>query len=176
MAFSCINTLSMSFRFCSLNSQTYIIMSSERTFIAVKPDGVQRGLVGEIIARFERKGFKLIALKMLQPTTEMAKGHYIDLASKPFYNDLVEYFSSGPIVGMVWEGKNVVKSGRVLLGATNPADSLPGTIRGDYAVDVGRNVCHGSDAVLSAQHEIAFWFKPAELISWTSHSTGQIYE
>jgi nucleoside-diphosphate kinase len=151
-------------------------MSSERTFIAVKPDGVQRGLVGEIIARFERKGFKLVALKMLQPSTEQAQGHYADLSSKPFFNALVEYFSSGPIVGMVWEGKNVVKSGRMLLGATNPADSLPGTIRGDYAVDVGRNVCHGSDAVESAQREIAFWFKPEELVSWTSHSTNQIYE
>lgn len=151
-------------------------MSSERTFIAVKPDGVQRGLVGEIIARFERKGFKLVALKMLKPSTEQAQGHYTDLSAKPFFNSLVEYFSSGPIVGMVWEGKNVVKSGRVLLGATNPADSLPGTIRGDYAVDVGRNVCHGSDAVESAQREIAFWFKPEELVSWTSHSANQIYE
>ncbi|KPI90131.1 nucleoside diphosphate kinase b [Leptomonas seymouri] len=151
-------------------------MSSERTFIAVKPDGVQRGLVGEIISRFERKGFKLVALKMLKPTTEQAQGHYTDLSSKPFFNSLVAYMSSGPIVGMVWEGKNVVKSGRMLLGATNPADSLPGTIRGDYAIDVGRNVCHGSDAVESAQREIAFWFKPEDLMSWTSHSACQIYE
>lgn len=151
-------------------------MSSERTFIAVKPDGVQRGLVGEIVSRFEKKGFKLVALKMMQPSTEQAKGHYIDLASKPFYGGLVEYFSSGPIVGMVWEGKNVVKGGRMLLGATNPADSLPGTIRGDYAVDVGRNVCHGSDSVESANREIAFWFKPEELTNWTSHSYGQVYE
>eukprot|EP00796_Vickermania_ingenoplastis_P002107 gene2107-1284_t len=151
-------------------------MSSERTFIAVKPDGVQRGLVGEIIARFERKGFKLVALKMLQPTTEMAQGHYKDLSSKPFFGDLVKYFSSGPIVGMVWEGKNAVKGGRVLLGATNPADSLPGTIRGDFAVDVGRNVCHGSDSVESANREIAFWFKPEELTNYTSHSYNQIYE
>lgn len=151
-------------------------MSSERTFIAVKPDGVQRGLVGEIIARFEHKGFKLVALKMLKPTVEQAQGHYIDLASKPFYNTLVEYFSSGPIVGMVWEGKNVVKGGRMLLGATNPADSLPGTIRGDFAVDVGRNVCHGSDSVESATREIAYWFKENELTQWTSHSANQLYE
>nr|5CAB_A Chain A, Nucleoside diphosphate kinase [Leishmania major]5CAB_B Chain B, Nucleoside diphosphate kinase [Leishmania major] len=145
-------------------------MSSERTFIAVKPDGVQRGLVGEIIARFERKGYKLVALKILQPTTEQAQGHYKDLCSKPFFPALVKYFSSGPIVCMVWEGKNVVKSGRVLLGATNPADSQPGTIRGDFAVDVGRNVCHGSDSVESAEREIAFWFKADEIASWTSHS------
>lgn len=151
-------------------------MPSERTFIAVKPDGVQRGLVGEIIARFERKGFKLVALKMLKPTTEMAQGHYKDLASKPFFNGLVDYFSSGPIVGMVWEGKNAVKGGRSLLGATNPADSLPGTIRGDFALDVGRNVCHGSDSVESANREISFWFIPSELTDYVSHSKNQIYE
>ncbi|EPY34815.1 nucleoside-diphosphate kinase [Angomonas deanei] len=113
---------------------------------------------------------------MLQPSKEQAEGHYTDLSSKPFFPALVQYFSSGPIVGMVWEGKNVVKSGRTLLGATNPADSLPGTIRGDYAVDVGRNVCHGSDSVESATREIAFWFKPEEVVSWTSHSANQIYE
>ncbi|CCW60349.1 unnamed protein product [Phytomonas sp. EM1] len=151
-------------------------MATERTFIAIKPDGLQRGLVSEIIARFERKGFKLIALKLLQPTAEQARGHYIDLASKSFYGSLVEYFSSGPIVAMVWEGKNVVKTGRVILGATNPADALPGTIRGDLAVDVGRNVCHGSDSVETAKREISFWFKPEEIISWTSHSSCQIYE
>nr|ACG56674.1 nucleoside diphosphate kinase b [Leishmania donovani] len=151
-------------------------MSSERTFIAVKPDGVQRGLVGEIIARFERKGYKLVALKIPQPTTEQAQGHYGDLSSKPFFPALVKYFSSGPIVCMVWEGRNVVKSGRVLLGATNPVDSQPGTIRGDFAVDVGRNVCHGSDSVESAEREIAFWFKADEIASWTSHSVSQIYE
>lgn len=149
---------------------------TERTFIAVKPDGVQRGLVGEIIARFERKGFKLVALKMVKPTSEMAAGHYKDLSAKKFFPSLCEYFSSGPIVGMVWEGLNAVKSGRVLLGATNPAESLPGTIRGDMCIDVGRNICHGSDSVESANHEIAFWFKPEELITYSSHSAGQIYE
>ncbi|KEG08759.1 nucleoside diphosphate kinase [Trypanosoma grayi] len=151
-------------------------MASERTFIAVKPDGVQRNLVGEIIQRFEKKGYKLVGLKMLQPSAEQAQQHYIDLASKPFYKDLVAYFSSGPIVGMVWEGKGVVKGGRTLLGATNPADSLPGTIRGDFAVDVGRNVCHGSDSVENAKREITFWFKTEEVINWTSHSVKQIYE
>lgn len=149
---------------------------TERTFIAVKPDGVQRGLVGEIIRRFETKGYKLVALKLVHPTMEMAQQHYIDLASKKFYGGLCEYFSSGPIVGMVWEGLGVVKGGRVLLGATNPADSIPGTIRGDFAVDVGRNVCHGSDSVESANREIAFWFTPEQLVSWGNHSEGQIYE
>jgi nucleoside-diphosphate kinase len=148
---------------------------TERTFIAVKPDGVQRGLVGEIIRRFENKGYKLVALKMLKPTVEQAQQHYIDLASKKFYGGLCEYFSSGPIVGMVWEGLGVVKGGRVLLGATNPADSLPGTIRGDLCVDVGRNVCHGSDSVESADKEIAFWF-PEGYVTYTCHSEGQVYE
>eukprot|EP00455_Lapot_gusevi_P043207 TRINITY_DN5221_c0_g1_i5.p2 TRINITY_DN5221_c0_g1~~TRINITY_DN5221_c0_g1_i5.p2 ORF type:complete len:177 (-),score=25.24 TRINITY_DN5221_c0_g1_i5:143-598(-) len=148
---------------------------TERTFIAVKPDGVQRGLVGEIIRRFENKGYKLVGLKLLKPTVEQAQQHYSDLSSKKFFGGLCEYFSSGPIVGMVWEGLGVVKGGRVLLGATTPADSLPGTIRGDLCIDVGRNVCHGSDAVESAEKEIAFWF-PEGVVSYNNHSEGQIYE
>ena len=139
---------------------------TERTFIAIKPDGVQRGLVGEIIKRFEQKGFKLVAMKLLTPTKEQAKEHYIDLASKPFYEGLTDYFSSGPIVAMCWEGKGAIKGGRTLLGETNPAASAPGTIRGDYAVDVGRNICHGSDGLESAARELAFWFKPEELTAW----------
>lgn len=151
-------------------------MSTERTFIAVKPDGVQRGLVGEIIKRFENKGYKLVALKLMQPTVEQAKEHYIDLAGKGFYNGLCAYFASGPICAMVWEGLGAIKGGRMLLGATNPADSLPGTIRGDFAVDVGRNVCHGSDGPEGAAREIAFWFKPEELVSYESHSKAWVYE
>jgi nucleoside-diphosphate kinase len=149
---------------------------TERTFIAVKPDGVQRGLVGEIIKRFETKGYKLAGLKLIKPTVEQAREHYKDLAAKPFYEGLCQYFASGPIVAMVWEGAGVIKGGRVLLGATNPADSLPGTIRGDLCVDVGRNVCHGSDGLESAAHEVGFWFKPEELIGWESHSVSWIYE
>ena len=150
--------------------------NTERTFIAVKPDGVQRGLVGEIIKRFEAKGFKLVGLKLMKPTLEQAKEHYIDLAKKPFYNGLCEYFCSGPICAMVWEGKNVVKGGRTLLGATNPADSAPGTIRGDLCVDVGRNVCHGSDSTESAAREVGLWFKQEELTSWDNHSATWVYE
>ena len=150
--------------------------NQERTFIAVKPDGVQRNLVGEIIKRFEAKGFKLVGLKMVTPTLEMAQEHYIDLAKKGFYAGLCAYFSSGPIVAMCWEGLGVVKGGRVLLGATNPADSLPGTIRGDYAVDVGRNVCHGSDSVESAQRELAFWFKEEQLNNYAANNASQVYE
>ena len=149
---------------------------TERTFIAVKPDGVQRGVVGEIIKRFENKGYKLVGLKVMQPTIEQAKEHYIDLAGKGFYNGLCTYFASGPICAMVWEGLGVIKGGRTLLGATNPADSLPGTIRGDLCVDVGRNVCHGSDGLESAAKEIGFWFKPEELVSYESCSKSWIYE
>jgi nucleoside-diphosphate kinase len=148
----------------------------ERTFIAVKPDGVQRGLVGEIIAKFEKKGYTLVGLKLLHPTEEMAAKHYEDLKDKPFFAGLVKYFSSGPIVGMVWQGKDVVKQGRVLLGATNPRVSAPGTIRGDYAIDVGRNVCHGSDATDSAAREIAFWFKSEEVADWSRPDHRWIYE
>ncbi|RPA86186.1 nucleoside diphosphate kinase [Ascobolus immersus RN42] len=151
-------------------------MSTERTFIAIKPDGVQRGLVSEIIGRFEKKGFKLVALKLCQPGQEHLEKHYADLAGKPFFAGLVKYMNSGPICAMVWEGKEVVKTGRVILGATNPLASAPGTIRGDYAIDVGRNVCHGSDAVESAQKEIALWFKPEELVTYELANKGWIYE
>lgn len=149
---------------------------SERTFIAVKPDGVQRGLVGEIIKRFESKGFKLVGLKLLTPTKEQAEQHYIDLSAKPFYGGLCDYFSSGPIVAMAWEGLNVIKSGRTLLGATNPADSAPGTIRGDFGIEVGRNICHGSDSPSGAARELSFWFKPNEVFDWKPVSNSQIYE
>lgn len=118
----------------------------ERTYIMVKPDGVQRGLVGDIIARFEQKGFHLGGLKMIYPSEELLREHYKDLAQKPFFPHLIEYMKSGPVVGMIWEGKTAVVSGRKLLGATNPLDSNPGTIRGDYCIVTGRNVCHGSDS------------------------------
>uniref|UniRef100_A0A672K8G3 nucleoside-diphosphate kinase n=1 Tax=Sinocyclocheilus grahami TaxID=75366 RepID=A0A672K8G3_SINGR len=112
--------------------------TNERTFIAVKPDGVQRRLVGEIILRFERKGFKLVGMKLLQASEEQLRQHYRDLREKPFYGGLIKYMSSGPIVAMVWQGLDVVKTARKMLGETNPADSLPGTIRGDYCIEVSR--------------------------------------
>ncbi|KAJ3087970.1 nucleoside diphosphate kinase, partial [Phlyctochytrium bullatum] len=130
----------------------------DSTYIMVKPDGVQRGLVGEIIKRFENKGFKLLALKLTAPGRAHLEEHYKDLRDKKFFTGLVDYMTSGPVVAMVWGGKNVVKAGRVLLGETNPLASLPGTIRGDFAIDIGRNICHGSDAVDSAEREIALWF------------------
>ncbi|GAB5031533.1 nucleoside diphosphate kinase [Nannochloropsis oceanica] len=139
----------------------------ERTFIAIKPDGVQRGLIAAIIARFENKGFKLVGMKMLWPTKAKAESHYSDLSTKPFFAGLVAYFSSGPIIAMVWEGKDAIKTGRVLLGATNPAAAVPGTIRGDMAISVGRNICHGSDGPESAVHEIGNWFTEAEISDYT---------
>jgi len=151
-------------------------MSTEQTFIAIKPDGVQRGLVGDIISRFEKRGYKLVALKMVSPSKEHLETHYEDLSDKPFFKGLVTYMLSGPIVAMVWEGRDACKTGRMILGATNPLASAPGTIRGDYAIDVGRNVCHGSDAVESAKKEIALWFKPEELIQYKNAQFDWIYE
>merc|ERR1711899_529477 len=148
----------------------------ERTFIMLKPDAVQRGLVGEIIKRFEQKGFKLVAMKMMHASEELLKEHYADLSSKGFFPGLVKYMNSGPVVPMVWEGLNVVKTGRVMLGETNPAASAPGTIRGDFCIQVGRNICHGSDAVESAKKEIALWFKDEELVKWDPVSLSWVYE
>ncbi|CAF90396.1 unnamed protein product, partial [Tetraodon nigroviridis] len=139
----------------------------ERTFIAVKPDGVQRGIVGEIIKRFEVKGFKLVAMKMVQASEDLLMNHYIDLKDRPFFPQLVKYMSSGPVVAMVWEGKGVVKTGRVMLGETDPAKSSPGTIRGDFCIDVSKNIIHGSDSVESANKEISLWFQEGELVDYT---------
>ncbi|KAK6858514.1 nucleoside diphosphate kinase, partial [Apiospora arundinis] len=151
-------------------------MSTERTFIAIKPDGVQRGLVGPILSRFENRGYKLVAIKLMTPGKAHLEKHYADLAGKPFFPGLIEYMNSGPICAMVWEGRDAVKTGRVLLGATNPLASAPGTIRGDFAIDVGRNVCHGSDSVENAEKEIALWFKPEDLVSYKSATFDWVYE
>merc|ERR1712038_1059374 len=128
------------------------------------------------MGRFENKGFKLVAMKFMQASTELLENHYADLSKKPFFPGLVKYMASGPVVAMVWEGLNAVKTGRVMLGATNPADSAPGTIRGDLCIQVGRNICHGSDAVESANKEIALWFKPEELCSWEPNGMTWVYE
>lgn len=151
-------------------------MAMERTFVAAKPDAVNRGLVGEIIGRFESKGFKLVALKAIVPSKELAETHYEALKSKPFFAGLVEFICSGPVVAMVWEGKGVVAASRGLIGATNPLESDPSTIRGAFGVDVGRNVVHGSDAVDTANREIALWFKPEELCEWEPTQAQWIYE
>merc|ERR1712018_602300 len=160
----------------TISSLANMSANRERTFIMLKPDAVQRGLVGEIIKRFEQKGFKLVAMKMMHASKELLKEHYADLSSKAFFPGLVKYMNSGPVVPMVWEGLNVVKTGRVMLGATNPADSAPGTIRGDFCIQVGRNICHGSDAVDSAAKEIALWFKEENLVKWDPVAETWVYE
>merc|ERR1712198_140918 len=136
----------------------------ERTFIMIKPDGVKRGLVADIIKRFEQRGYKLVAMKMLQADDELLNEHYADLKPRPFFPGLIKHISSGPVVAMVWEGKNVVKQGRQMLGETDPLKSKPGSIRGDFSIDMGRNIIHGSDSVDSANAEIALWFNVAELM------------
>lgn len=141
---------------------------ADRTFVAIKPDGVERGLIGEILQRFERRGLKLVGLKMMQVSQELAEQHYGEHKGKPFFNGLVGFITSGPIVAMVWEGKDAPALARQLIGATKPAESPPGTIRGDLAVDIGRNVIHGSDSPASAEREINLFFKKEELIeNWT---------
>ncbi len=147
---------------------------NERTFIAIKPDGVQRGLVGEVISRFEKKGYKLVAMKLIWPTKEKAQSHYDDLKARPFFAGLVNYFSSGPIIAMVWEGKDAILTGRKLLGATNPNAAEVGTIRGDFCVSVGRNLIHGSDGPESAVHEISNWFTAEEVYDWPRTQEGWI--
>jgi nucleoside-diphosphate kinase len=148
----------------------------ERTFIAIKPDGVQRGIVGEIIRRFEAKGFTLVGLKLMQASRDLAEQHYAVHKERPFFAGLVEFITSGPLVAMVWEGDGVIASARKLIGATNPLNAEPGTIRGDYGVSVGRNLIHGSDAPETAQQEIKLWFKDEELVGWQPTITPWLYE
>ncbi|CAJ1950794.1 unnamed protein product [Cylindrotheca closterium] len=149
--------------------------NQERTFLAVKPDGVQRALVGDIIARFEKRGYKLVGLKMVWPTKEMAEAHYADLSKKPFFGGLTSFFSSGPIVCMCWEGKDIIKQGRQMLGETQPLASKPGSIRGDFSIDLGRNICHGSDSPESAAHELKMWF-PEGVNDWGKTVDSWVYE
>ncbi len=158
-------------------SRAAVAVRAEISYVMIKPDGVQRGLVGEIITRFEQKGFQLKAMKLYQTPEEVAKEHYKDLASKPFFPDLVDYIVSGPVVSMVWEGEEgIVKSIRKLVGATNPLESEPGTIRGDYAVCVGRNVIHASDSPENGERETALWFGGEGMVDWKSCSEDWVIE
>jgi nucleoside-diphosphate kinase len=148
----------------------------ERTFLAIKPDGVQRGLVGEIIRRLEAKGFTLVGLKLMQVTKELAEKHYDVHRERPFFPSLVEFITSGPLVAMVWEGDGVVAAARKMIGATNPLTAEPGTIRGDFGISIGRNLIHGSDAIETAQREIALWFTAEELVSWQPAASAWLVE
>lgn len=134
------------------------------TFAMVKPDGVQKGLVGEIISRFEKKGLKMVALKIMNITPELAEKHYSEHKGKPFFADLVNFITSGPVVAMVLEGENVIPTVRTMMGATDPQDAAPGTIRGDLALTIDENIIHGSDSLESAKREIGLFFKEEEMI------------
>jgi len=138
----------------------------EQTFLMIKPDGVQRGLIGNIVARLEQKGYRLVAMKMLQITPELAKEHYAEHVDKPFFPAMSEFITSSPVVAMVWEGQEVVAAMRTLMGATNPNAAAPGTIRGDLGLSISQNLIHGSDSVSSAEREIKLFFKAEEIISY----------
>lgn len=150
-------------------------MQRERTFIMVKPDGVQRGLIGEVIGRLERKGLQAVAIKMMQISPELAARHYGEHKGKPFYESLINFITSGPVVAMVWEGDNAVSVARTLIGATDPQKAAPGTMRGDLALFTGNNIVHGSDSPESAKREITLFFAPSELCDYRLNQEKWIY-
>lgn len=141
------------------------VMAVEKTFVMVKPDGVQRGLIGEVVSRLERKGLKLVAARLMQVSTELAQAHYAEHKERPFFGELVSFITSSPVFAMVWEGENAITIARQLMGKTNPAEAAPGTIRGDLGLTIGMNVVHGSDSPESAAREIQLWFGD-ELVSY----------
>lgn len=147
----------------------------EKSFIMVKPDGVQRDLVGEIVQRFEQKGFVLAGAKLMQVSEELAKEHYGEHKERPFFGELVDFITSGPVFAMVWEGEGVISTSRNMIGATNPAEANPGSIRGDFAVTVGKNIIHGSDSEESAKREINLFFDESELVAYTKEASNWIY-
>tara|TARA_B100002052_G_C15881967_1_gene599754 strand:+ start:467 stop:922 length:456 start_codon:yes stop_codon:yes gene_type:complete len=147
----------------------------ETTFVMIKPDGVQRGLVGEIIDRFERKGLKLVGLRSLIPSEEIAEEHYAVHKERPFYNGLISFITSGPVVAMAWSGIDAISVARIIIGATNGREALPGTIRGDFGMDIGFNLIHGSDGEETASSELALWF-PEGTMSWNRDIDSWVYE
>ncbi len=151
-------------------------MTMERTLVLVKPDGVQRGLIGEIIARLERRGLRLVAAKFVQVSQELAEAHYAVHKGKPFYDKLIRYITSGPVMAMVWEGPNAIAAVRQTMGATRPTEAAPGTVRHDFALEIGRNLTHASDSPETAAQEIALWFHPDEIVSWSRALDPWIFE
>ena len=148
----------------------------ERTFVIVKPDGVQRGLVGEIIARLERRGLRLAGAKFMAVSQELAETHYGIHQGKPFYAGLIEYITSAPVMAMVWEGPNAVAAVRQTMGATRPTEAAPGSVRHDFGLEVGRNITHASDSVENGKLETELWFKPEELVEWQRDVDRWIFE
>ncbi|RFA37243.1 nucleoside-diphosphate kinase [Virgibacillus dokdonensis] len=147
----------------------------EKTFLMVKPDGVQRNLIGDIISRFEAKGFKLVGAKLMTISTQLAEQHYAEHKERPFFGELVDFITSGPVFAMAWEGENVIATAREMMGKTNPTEASPGTIRGDYGMTVGKNIIHGSDSVGSAKRELSLFFKVEELIDYSKQDATWIY-
>ena len=147
----------------------------ERTFVLVKPDGVQRGLMGEVISRFEKRGLKLTGAKFVAVSTELAEKHYAVHKGKDFYAGLISYITSAPVMAMVWMGTNAVAAVRQTMGATRPWEAAPGSIRHDYALEVGRNLTHASDSIENAETEISLWFSPAELVEWQRSNDEWIF-
>jgi nucleoside-diphosphate kinase len=147
----------------------------EKTFLMVKPDGVQRNLIGEITSRFEKKGFKLAGAKLMIISDDLAKNHYGEHKERPFFGELVDFITSGPVFAMVWEGEGVIHTAREMMGKTNPQEAAPGTIRGDFGVTVGKNIIHGSDSAESAEREINLFFDENEVLSYTKQDNSWIY-
>jgi nucleoside-diphosphate kinase len=148
----------------------------ERTLILVKPDGVHRGLIGQIINRFEARGLKLVGMKFIQMSEELAAKHYAVHKGKPFYEKLVTYIVSGPVVAMVWEGQEAISAARKTMGATDPVEAPAGTIRGDFGIEIGRNLVHGSDSLENAAEEVALFFDSSEIVQWVRDSDAWIRE
>ena len=147
----------------------------EKTFLMVKPDGVQSNLIGEIVSRFEQKGFQLVGGKLMSISKELAEEHYGEHKERPFFGELVDFITSGPVFAMVWEGENVITTARQMMGSTNPKDAAPGTIRGDFGVTVGKNIIHGSDSPESAVREIGLFFNKEELVQYDKLMNQWIY-
>lgn len=147
----------------------------EKTFIMIKPDGVQRNLIGEIVKRFEKKGFKLIGAKLMTISKELAKEHYAEHEGKPFFEDLIAFITSGPVFAMVWEGKDIIKISRSMIGFAVPEEAAPGTIRGDYGMIVSKNIIHGADSLESANREISLFFNDLELIDYSKIDHQWVY-
>ncbi|MBC7232872.1 MAG: nucleoside-diphosphate kinase [Chloroflexi bacterium] len=148
----------------------------ERTLVIIKPDGVQRGLIGEIITRLEQRGLKIVGMKMIQMSKELAEKHYAVHKGKPFYEGLVQYITSSPVVVMAVEGNRAIELVRNTMGATNPANATPGTIRADFAVEIGRNLVHGSDGPETAAFELSLFFRDDEILSWSRDTDRWIFE
>jgi nucleoside-diphosphate kinase len=148
----------------------------ERSLVIIKPDGVQRGLMGEIIRRLERRGLRLAAMKFMAVSPELAAQHYAVHKGKPFYEPLLNYIISGPVVVMAWEGSKAIEAVRQTVGVTNPTSAAPGTIRADLALDIGRNLIHASDGAETATFELGLWFKPEEFVEWKRDDERWVFE